>query len=987
MASSSVVSRGGGPATGRGALADFAVSAGELRASAANLPVDLDEPDVLWFVGRGALDISLAEFAGDRIRSPFKHVLRIGPGCLAFGVDALATDSGLKIVGKGLADTQLYRIALRRMLDEAAQDTGATSLKQALAAEVDSWIEGFADAVARDVSPRPIPSLRIESGRDAGVPTAGIVTAHRSVVWLQGETSRAAFLEVEEGGADGPGLMPVTPGSWVELHDAQGITCVSSHELDVETLLRHGLAEFHRLALRAEAIHRRLLLADEANLQVAHFSQRRRDEIEARRSLANLSAARTDVPASGGHALTLALQAVGRREGISIVAPALGSDRAPTLPEILQASGIRARRVRLTAEDRWWLGDSGSMLAFRRSDGHPLALLPGAGGRYRLLDPVSGRSARAGPETAAEVHEDAWLPYRTLPHHRPIGMRDLFAVAGGNVAADVIRLAVAGVAAGILTLAPAVAVNILTGSVLPSGDPAALAQLCAMLVAIAIVATLSHMFRGTALMRLEGRAVARMTAAVWDRMLRLRPEFYRGFTAGDLAARAMVFHILRDRVSGAVADALLSTLFLLPMFALLFYYDTALGWLTLGFGLVALTVMSILARLLVEPHRRYFDALRRLCGDLLQFIDSIDKLRSTGAEGSAFAAWARRYREQKRAQMRIAVTTEHVTAFTAALPALAGAALFAIALGQDSARLAPADFLAVYTATIVFYMAVARLGESLQAVASIVPGAEQVRPVLAAETDSVSRGQAVVTLQGEVAFHQVSFRYSEQGPMVLKNVSLHARPGELVAIVGESGVGKSTLFRIALGLVDPVAGAVYFDGKDLSHLDRDVVRRQIGVVTQDGSLRGGNVLNNIIGVTNALTIDDAWRAARQASVDRDIRSLPMGMFTTVGEGASTFSGGQQQRIRIAAALVHNPRIILLDEPTSWLDTKSQAETMEGIEGAVGTRIVIAHRLSTIRKANRIYVLQAGSVVQVGKFEELLEQDGPFRDLAQRQMLS
>ena len=159
----------------------------------------------------------------------------------------------------------------------------------------------------------------------------------------------------------------------------------------------------------------------------------------------------------------------------------------------------------------------------------------------------------------------------------------------------------------------------------------------------------------------------------------------------------------------------------------------------------------------------------------------------------------------------------------------------------------------------------------------------------------------------------------------------------------------------------------------------------MGVVTQDGSLASGTVLDNIIGVDPGLGIDDAWRAARRAGVDGDIAAMPMQMFTTVGESGATFSGGQRQCIRIAAALVRKPRLIFLDEPTSWLDTATQAETMAGIRQAVDTRIVIAHRLSTIRGADRIDVLQAGRVVQVGGFDELIRMEGPFRNLARQQM--
>ena len=240
-------------------------------------------------------------------------------------------------------------------------------------------------------------------------------------------------------------------------------------------------------------------------------------------------------------------------------------------------------------------------------------------------------------------------------------------------------------------------------------------------------------------------------------------------------------------------------------------------------------------------------------------------------------------------------------------------------------------------------------------------------------------------LEGGLRFDAVSFRYEDAGPPVLDRVTIDARPSEFIAIVGESGAGKSTLVRLALGLETPTGGAVYYDGCDLAHLDPVSVRRQVGVVLQDGGIQGGTVLENIIGLDQTLTVDDAWRAARQAAVDRDIASMPMEMHTSMGERAATMSGGQSQRIRIAAALVRNPRILFLDEATNWLDRKSQTALMEGIRNSVATRIVIAHRISTIREAHRIYVLQAGRVVQEGRFDELAARDGPFRDLIRRQM--
>ena len=206
-----------------------------------------------------------------------------------------------------------------------------------------------------------------------------------------------------------------------------------------------------------------------------------------------------------------------------------------------------------------------------------------------------------------------------------------------------------------------------------------------------------------------------------------------------------------------------------------------------------------------------------------------------------------------------------------------------------------------------------------------------------------------------------------------------------MAVVGESGAGKSTLFRLALGLEAPLSGAVYYDGRDLGRLNRRAVRSRIGMVVQDASMRPGSVLENIVGLSGDFTEEDAWRAARLAAVDEDIAAMPMGMHTVVGDSSSVFSGGQVQRIVLAAALVRDPSVLFLDEATNWLDNRSQAQVMESVAGLSVTRFVSAHRLSTIRMADGIHVLQDGRVAQTGTFDELVEVEGPFRDLVRRQM--
>jgi ABC-type bacteriocin/lantibiotic exporter with double-glycine peptidase domain len=240
-------------------------------------------------------------------------------------------------------------------------------------------------------------------------------------------------------------------------------------------------------------------------------------------------------------------------------------------------------------------------------------------------------------------------------------------------------------------------------------------------------------------------------------------------------------------------------------------------------------------------------------------------------------------------------------------------------------------------------------------------------------------------LSGEIEVSHVSFRYDPEGPAILHDISFKARAGEFVAIVGPSGSGKSTLLRLLLGFETPASGAIYYDGHDLAALDITAVRRQLGVVLQSSRVIPGTIFENIVG-SSSFSLDDAWTAASKAGLAEDIESMPMGMHTFLGEGTSTLSGGQRQRLLIARAIVSRPRIILFDEATSALDNRTQAIVTASLDQLQATRVVIAHRLSTIVNADRILVMHTGRIVQSGTYAQLLEESGPFVELAQRQLI-
>ena len=946
------------------AMGTFATVAGDLV---------LDDVACLWWVEAGEVDVFVVGLDGERVVSSYKHVTRAAPGRLLFGADPT---TGLQLRLKGLPGFRVRKLPLAGVLEGLSPD--------AFAREAELWIDALSESVARDVPLLPRVDITVEAGERVAIAPREVISARRGIVWLPTRQA-GAFLGTGHTGPDMPEVMPVSPYTWMTFDEAAEVTAVSSLDLARQGRLESALQRFHRAALAVELQTRQLALIDVANLQVDSAKLRESAADEARRELRRIARpgrGRSGAP-SGGSPLVQALRSIGRREKIRFVEP----EGEPTLEGILIASGVRAREVDLSSERKWWTGDSFSMLAFRREDGRPVALLPSTIGPYRIIDPSTRGSKRLDGAGVALLENRAWVFYRPFPP-RPLGTRDVLSMAGHRLPMEAVRFVAAGLLVGLFAFFPAFAIGLSVDWIMPSGSRELLWSLTATMLVVAVFGVLLTLQQSSTLLRVEARAATRLSAAVWDRIVALRPSVLQGYSAGELASRALVFHSLRERASNVVASSLVSVVFLFPTLFLLFRYNPVLASVSLAVGVVAATAIVGLAVLQFAPQRRHVEARQRLAGTLFQFIAGIGKLRSSGAEESAFGFWAQGYVRQKQAEIHVNHLSELAAAITASIPAVASAILFAATLLLEAEELTPGVFFVIYATSMLFFGATTRLGTTVQALSSVIPEYQQVKPLLALAPEtrdgSRSAGEVEVELRGELRFERVGFAYPGSDEDVLDDVSLHVRPGEFAAIVGQSGAGKSTLFNLALGLEEPVRGAIYYDGHDVTQLHRRSLRRQLGVVSQNGNLQPGSVLSNIVGVARDLTEEEAWEAARLASVDEDIRQMHMGMHTPVGD-TGQFSGGQIQRMLIAAALVRKPRIVFLDEATNWLDNKSQARVMKSIGDLAATRVVIAHRLSTIREADTIHVLDKGKLVQSGSYEDLAREPGVFQRLIARQI--
>ena len=970
-------------------IGQLAARSGASVPCAGNLPVKLDDPATVWFIDRGVVDLFLVEFKDGVQHAAPQHLLRCEPGRLLPGVapdeqDGQGKDTTLGLIAKGLPGTLLKRLpaSLLSEVDPAE-----------LAEQADTWLSAITRTLSRFASQIPRPTALAEPGLTQTLPPCTL-SVRRGVVWVSEPSGGSSLFmdmvdqtQFAELGDQREIVIPLTRTSWLTLFEEAKVSGLSTETLAQRGMLLPALASFHAVALNLERLNRRLAVVDDANLERERTTSRRTAEKAARQRLFNIYDQPIGRDASvEDTALADTLHIVGRHEGIDFKIPTRSrpSDTPIGLVDILDASGVRARRVRFRSGGNWWRGDSNALLAFRAGDGQPVALLPGMFGRYREIDPVSKRGVRVTAKRADALRQEAWMFYRPLPSES-VTPSDLLRIAMHGSGADLLRLAMAGLPGGLIKLLPALALGFVANHVAAGGSAGALYAVAVTLAAFGLLGALLHLLQGSAMMRIEGRSASRVEAAFWDRLMRLPPSVLHRHPAGDLAMSGMTFQNLRDGLQGVVADSLLSLVFLLPVFGIIFFYDATLGVVALVFSLASLLVTVAIGLSQISPYGRMIAAVRRVAGRLFQILGGIAKLRVENAEGSAFAIWARDYREQKRAEIELGALEGHSRAFAAALPFLAaGALLFAVAAVGDRA-VPVGDFLVVYIVFIAFQSTIVRLGESFGTIAAMLPAFDQMRPLLATVPETAAEGEPVERLGGEVLFDRISFRYDPDGPLILDDVTIRARPGEFVAIAGESGAGKSTLFRLALGIDRPTAGAVYYDGRDLKHLNLKQVRRLIGAVPQSVRLHPQDIWDNIVAHHEGPTTEEVWQSARSAKIEREIKAMPMGMMTMVGAGGGVLSGGESQRVTIARALLGSPRVLLLDEATNWLDNESQAEVMQNLTIPTSTRIVIAHRLSTLEKADRIYVLQAGKVVQSGSFEELMEIEGVFRELVKRQI--
>jgi NHLM bacteriocin system ABC transporter ATP-binding protein len=944
-----------------------AVQAAERMTLDARQPLLLDRRGRVMRVLSGHVDLFAVSLSGGKADTARQHLVRIETGEVFADLLDRVDTLQMRLMAVGGSGSEVMVVGHGDCDDDA----------------IDAWLIKLSKLIA---GPHPSWDINEATGRAEMAPGERRRGPARHILWVSVASGEAHLMGQEPGYVAGGPRIPLTSGMWMSAGPSACTLDVNSRPTG--TALWDALDQFHRRA--AACVRERLR-------QIAELESERlvrRTGLTKSRAMDMFGRLSTIIVRRSDHVeaavdVSDPLLAACRIATDDIDAPiAAPSARLPAqqaftdLIEIARASRLRVRRVQLRGD--WWTRDSGGLVGWYGAAKEPVALVRRAR-RTIMIAPGTGTRRQVDSALAREIAPEAATFYPTLPSSG-LKLRNLLVFALRHVHGDIARIALAVTFIGLLSMVTPLITQALVNSVIPRTEIDQLV-FCALALAVSAVSMAGvQLLEGTAMLRMEGLTDWRLQAAVIDRLLKLPASLFREYTVGDFVSRAMGIDAIRRILTGQTLRSLMAGLFCFYSILLMLIYDIRLALIALGLIFVRALLIIGTSALRIYHETRQFNLQGKLEGFVLQLLAGVGKLRVAAATVRALAVWSQQFAAQKRHFIGSQRAGNALSVFESAYPTIATLLLFASAVSTESALMTNLGAFLAFLAA--FGQAMAGIGlwaSGVSASLIAIPYVIRIKPLITAAAEIADDRKPPGELTGAVEFSRVTFRYLAGGPPVVDNLSLRIAPGEYVAIVGPSGSGKSTLFRMLLGFEKPESGVVFFDGKALDTLDVSAVRRQLGVVLQNGKLVTGSIYENISGGL-PLSLDQAWAAARMSGLADDIETMPMGMHTAIAEGINTLSGGQRQRIMIARAVARRPRILLFDEATSSLDNRSQAVVSDSLGALNVTRIVIAHRLSTVREADRIVVMDSGKIVQTGTFAELAEVKGIFADFAQRQLL-
>lgn len=653
------------------------------------------------------------------------------------------------------------------------------------------------------------------------------------------------------------------------------------------------------------------------------------------------------------------------------------------LEHALNMYNIRSREI--TLDIGWEKKENWIMIAKLKKEKETI-LLKHNGKHYEYYYPKINQWTKINEKNVQDINATAYMLYRGLPEKPINNGLELFKTSMFMFKKDFLNVIFIGIIVAGISLITPIITGQLIAEALPSHNIGLIYSFLLALIASTIATTVFRFVSSISLIRIESKSSLDLHAAIWSRLLQLPISFFDKYSIGDLADRTNMITQIYNTISSAVTNAILSIFTIIALYALLFYYNPIMAMASsIVIIIIGATVYWFYKSIKIEIFE-LFEFKGTLDNIVFQTLSSINKLRIASKENTMLALWANMYNKVVVNNRKFSINGIIMQMVFQTLPLVSSIIIFGFTYYFifQTEKFNLATFIAFNAAFAQLVAALLAISAILASLITIKPMMKRIMPILKENIENTQGKIIVDEIKGNVEINNVSFRYAPEMPMVLNNLSINIKAGEYVAIVGASGSGKSTILRLLMGFEETQSGAVSIDGINIQEMNLSSLRKNIGIVLQNGTIMPGSIMENITAGNHTISEDDVWEALKLAGIKNEVKKMPMGIHTIISEAGGNVSGGQLQRLIIARALVTKPNLMFLDEATSAMDNIVQKLVQETLENMDITRIVVAHRVSTIKNVDRIYVMEKGKIVETGAYDELIKNKKQFYQLVKRQ---
>lgn len=684
------------------------------------------------------------------------------------------------------------------------------------------------------------------------------------------------------------------------------------------------------------------------------------------------------------NALFEACQLVGNQLQLKFRSPTEKSDpqrsRDEQLHDLCLHSQIYYRKISLPEE--WWKNFHSSFVGFNKETQQPIAVLLNGDSGFELHDPSSKekQKRKIDSKLANEISKDAFVLFRSLPEGK-LNLRTFWMFGIWHWRSEWVTFAFLSILCFAVSLCFPIFTNLIFDYIIPSHNIHLLLQITLGASVIVLSTLVFNYNREALLLRLSGLIDHDMEMAIWQRLIQLPATFFRRHSLYDLFLFTNAISSIRQLLSSQGVQVLLNSIFSVLFLILMFYYSVTLAFVGLALLAVELLVIAFSLPFGILYGKELINRQIESNNRTFEVVQALSKIRLSAAEARFFHRWEQAFSDSKITELKMLLLKLRMRTFHGFWSYTSTGIIFLFVILLLNSQ-NPSDiftersitiggFLAFMTAFNLLSSTLNQVMQTLIKAILIIPLWGKIKEFSSVPPEEYISKMDPGKIQGEVKIKDISFSYQNDLPPVLKDVSMTIPAGRCVALVGPSGCGKSTLIRLLLGFESPQQGSIYYDNMDMTGINLQLLRAQMGTILQSGAILDGTILENV-NSGRFYSEQEVIQTFKAMGMSSFIEQLPMGVNTVLTNGGIGLSGGQRQLILLARSLVGTPKILILDEATSSLDSQSQRVIFDNLNRLNMTRIIITQRLDNLKTGvDTIYVMEEGRIVDQGTFDELL----------------